>query len=515
MVEANWLLWVFLALYAGQSLAGLWMERLNIKHMRLHGGEPPAAFRDAVDSAKLAEISSYTADKSRTGSIHGVVSDVILLALILSGLLANVERHLIHWRMNFILAGIVFLMTPGAFLYLAELPFDYYNAFVLEEKYGFNRSTLKIWIVDHIKAGLISLVIFSALLSIILWMIRLSPAHWWIWAFLIVSAIQIMLTVVYPILIAPLFNKFEPVKDETLAQKIETLMEENGIKVKNIFQMDAGRRSRHTNAYFTGLGKTKQIVLYDTLLESHSHEEILSVLAHEVGHFKKRHIVKQVALFELSMFAGFFVTYLLLDWPLLYSTFEFIKPEPYVGIFLIGIFWERAGYFLRPLIMGTSRRFEREADAFAVDFIGTPQPLIDSLKRMAADNLSNLSPHPLYVLMNYSHPPLAERVERLASLARPGAAGSSPASATPSGSMSGPGSASTSDSGPSSDPGASSHSGSELGSAPNPGGHSGLRSGSDSSSSPDAESGSSSDSESSSDAPSNSGSAAADKENPS
>lgn len=413
MIQANWFMGCFLALYVGQSLVAAAVERLTIGHMKAFGSKVLPCFEGFVDFSTFDRITAYTAAKSRAGMIHGVLSDAVLLAMVVSGFMPAVERTVHRWGLHFITAGIVFFMVPGFVLYLLELPFDYYNSFKIEERFGFNRSTLKIWAADHVKTGLISLVLASVLIAVILLLIRISPNQWPLLVFTAISCIQIVLTVLYPVFIAPLFNRFEPLKDGELSDKIRNLMEENGIRIASILQMDEGIRSRHTNAYFTGLGKTKRIVLYDTLLESHSHDEVLSVLAHEAGHFKGRHILKLVLLFEISLPAALFISYYVLGRPILYSTFGFASPEPYVGLFLIGIFWERAGYFLRPFYLAFSRRFERAADSFAARLMKTSGPLADSLKRMAADNLSNLAPHPLDVFMNYSHPPLVERIKRL------------------------------------------------------------------------------------------------------
>lgn len=177
--------------------------------------------------------------------------------------------------------------------------------------------------------------------------------------------------------------------------------------------MDAGKRSRHTNAYFTGIGRNKRIVLFDTLLASHTEEEVLAILAHEVGHWKKKHVLKQIILLELLSLGGFYAVARFLEWQLLYRTFGFQESIPYVGLFLIGAFISPLGYFAQPLESAISRRFEREADDFALDLMKTAEPMRDALKRLATDNLANLAPHPLYAWVYYSHPPLVERIERL------------------------------------------------------------------------------------------------------
>jgi len=400
----------FLAIYFLELIFSLWLEVINRRHLKTQGGHVPKLFEGFIDGQKLSRIVAYTQENSRFGSFQQIFSDLILLVILLSGFLPFVDELARHWGLPFILSGLFFWLVPGFITTLLNLPFDYYHTFRIEEKYGFNKATIKTWITDQLKGAALSLVLFSLILSLILWMIRLAPNYWWLWGFLILSLFQLLLAVLYPILIAPIFNKFEPLQDQELADKISHLMQEAGIRIKGLFQMDAGKRSRHTNAYFTGLGKTKRIVLFDTLIQSHPREEVLAVLAHEVGHFKGRHIWKQFFLFESSMLAAFYLFYLLMDWPLLYRTFGFQHYAPYVGLFLIGILGQKAGFFLSPFYMALSRRFERQADRFAVKLLKSPSTMMTVLKRLAADNLSNLFPHPLYVRFHYSHPPLMERI---------------------------------------------------------------------------------------------------------
>ncbi len=413
MIEQNYLLFAFIAVYVLQSLFALWLEWLNTRHMKVSSRRVPEAFEGFVDAARLEKITTYTLAKSRTGAIHHIVSDIVFLTIILSGLLVALQRMFVSGGIHPMLSGLLFFMIPALIMYAVEMPFDYYRTFTLEERFGFNRSTLRLWLIDQLKSGLLSLVFFCLLFFPVLWLISAFPRTWWLWGFGIVSAVQILLAAVYPVLIAPIFNKFEPIRDEVLAERIMKLMADNGIQVKRILQMNAGIRSRHSNAYFTGFGKTKQIVLYDTLLEAHPHDEILSILGHEAGHFKERHILKQILLFEVLMLAGFYLTYRLLDWTPLYEAFGFDAPVPYVGLFLISILWQKAGFFLQPVSMAVSRHFERQADVFGARLLCTPRPLMTALKRMASENLSNLTPHPLYVRFHYSHPPLLERLERL------------------------------------------------------------------------------------------------------
>lgn len=416
MILWNGLLLGFLIVYVFQTVFSLWLEYQNRNYLKEKGLSVPQVFEGFIDQPKLDQSRTYTLENSRFSVGQDLFNEIILLIILLSGFLPYLDRLASGWHLSFVWAGLFFFLVPGFISYALDLPFDYYHTFVLEEKYGFNQSTKRVWATDHLKSGVLSLVLFSLVLSLLLGMILFSPRRWWLWGFLVLSAVQLLLTILYPILIAPLFNKFIPIQDEELGQKIRNLMEGAGIQIKGIFQMDAGKRSRHTNAYFTGLGRTKRIVLYDTLIQSHPQEEVLAVLAHEAGHFKKKHIVKQFLLIESGMLILFYLTYLLIDWPFLYRTFGFEQPKIFVGLLLIGIFWQKAGFFLTPLSMAISRRFERQADAFAVRLLGSSSAMITGLKRLATDNLSNLFPHPLYVRFHYSHPPLRERINSLQGL---------------------------------------------------------------------------------------------------
>src|SRR5208337_4650641 len=413
MVELNWLLFWFLFLYMGQSAFNIWVERINLIHSQRRADKAPAGFEEFIDESKLARTTEYARAKTRVGMLEEIVSDVTILMILLSGLLPLIVRWSDKLGLSLIAAGLLFFFVPGLIHFLVELPFSYYNAFVVEQEFGFNRSTLKLWTIDHIKGGLVAAVLFAAIFSILLLFIAWSPRFWWFWGFLLLSAVQLVMAILYPVVLAPLFNRFEPVRDEELSAKIKAQMEKSGIRVKKILQMNAGIRSRHTNAYFTGIGKTKRIVLFDTLIESHTQEEIVAVLAHEAGHFKKKHVLKQLLIFASFSLAAFYATWLFIQWPLLLSTFGFSAPLPYVGLFLAGVFWSKTGFFLQPLYMMISRRFEREADIFAARMLGSGSALAGAMKRLAADNLSNLNPHPLYVWFHYSHPPIVERVALL------------------------------------------------------------------------------------------------------
>ena len=413
MLPWNNILIFFMTLFLIQWLCELFLGQLNMSHSKKNQGSIPQPFKEVLDEEAFGRMTAYTIESQRLSACAGAVSQIILFLLIFTGFLGGAAHFLATLSMPLYLEALCFFLVPGALLYVASLPFDHHETFVLEEKYGFNRSTKKIWVMDHIKSLLVTIILFALVLGVILFTMTRYPSTWWLWAFGALSAIQITLVLLYPVVIAPLFNTFEPIKNEELRLQIVQLMEDNGIKVKRVLQMDAGLRSGHTNAYFTGLGKTKHIVLYDTLLETHTQQEILAVLAHEAGHFKKNHLPRQLILALGSMFLVFFGIYLLLSWPPFLTTFGFQTTQMYAGLFLAGIFWQKAAYFLQPLPKAVSRHFEREADRYAAKLMGSPQPMIQTLKRLAADNLANLNPHPWYVFFNYSHPPIVERIEHL------------------------------------------------------------------------------------------------------
>jgi len=282
--------------------------------------------------------------------------------------------------------------------------------------------TLKMWIGDLLKSVANSATLGGLLLWLLLTLVVHGGKAWWAWAWMLIGGFELLLLWLFPVVIAPLFNKFEPIDNKDLEHRIGILMGKVGLRIKGLFKMDAGKRSKHTNAYFTGIGKTKRIVLYDTLLASHTDEEILSILAHEIGHWKKRHLLKQLIPLEIISLAVFYGVAKLLNWPLLYQTFGFQEFFTYVGLFLIGALIGPLSFFAQPVESAISRMFEREADDFSLTLMNEPGPLVRALKRLAAENLSNLNPHPFYAWYYYSHPPLAERIERLAKAERDGAA---------------------------------------------------------------------------------------------
>ena len=418
MVSFNGYLIAYICIYLAVVSMKMIIERINATYLVNYGKTVPAAFQSIIDEPKLKEIIRYTTDNIRFKLVQKSVVKSLFLFIVISGILPWFVNCLTG--INFILAGLIFFFVIGFAGILSDLPFDYYHTFVIEERHGFNTKTVKIWILDLIKSLLVAIVLVGFLLFALFLILQCTGKNWWIWAWSFFLCFQLLMAVIYPSVIEPFFNKFTPIETSDLKTGIEQLVNQEGFRVDGVYQMDATRRTRHTNAYFSGIGKAKRIVLFDSLVQSHSREEILSILAHEIGHMKKKHIKKQLAIAAVVSLLLFFAASKLMTSRVMYESFGFSNTPYYVGLFLVGILWEPVSFFLSPIGMAISRRFEKEADVYAIGVLKHAKPLAGALKKMAKENLSNLRPHPLYVFFNYSHPPLLERIEFIEAIERQG-----------------------------------------------------------------------------------------------
>ncbi len=413
MIQFNLLLQIFLAVFLLRSGTQIYLNWLNLSYLRQHGERVPETFQDIIDPEKLKRISAYTVDSERFQMIATLANQGLFLIILLSGFLPWWVRTISLWEYGPIASGLIFFAVISVFTNLLHIPFNLYETFVIEERFGFNVMSFKIWISDLIKSLVMVVMLGGLLLGLFLALVIHGGDIWWVWAWMLVGGFELILLWLFPVVILPLFNKIDPIENKGLEDRIRTLIEKVGLRAKGVFKMDASKRSKHTNAFFVGLGRTKRIVLFDTLLASHTEEEILAVLAHEAGHWKKKHVLRMLILLELLSLVSFFVVSRLLNWPLLYQTFGFQEFNVYVGLFLIGTFISLLGHFAQPLESAISRKFELEADDFASELMKTAEPMCSALKRLTADNLANLNPHPLYAWFYYSHPPLGKRIERL------------------------------------------------------------------------------------------------------
>ena len=403
---------LFLVLFLGRIILRYILQELNINNLKRYGKDIPQVFQGIIDENTLQKMVDYTIENSRLASQENFVEDALELAILFL-FVPFLAAKLTSMHIHFIFQALIFFGALAAISGIAGIPFNIYHTFVLEIKYGFSTITWRLWLTDLIKSIIISVILLGILLSVMMAFILYLPASWWFWAWIFFTLFEILIMWLYPVVIAPLFNKYEPVRDEALREQIIALMAKAGLKTEGIYQVDEGKRSKHTNAYFTGIGKTKRIVLFDTLLASHSTEEILSILAHEIGHWQKKHILKQLAATVAISLIVLYIVYRIVNVPVLYRTFGVPANAVYAGLFLVSLYFSCIGFFVSPVGAGIMRRYEREADSAAVELTGSAKPMINALKRLAKDNLANLHPHPLYVWFYYSHPPLLERISRL------------------------------------------------------------------------------------------------------
>jgi STE24 endopeptidase len=338
-----------------------------------------------------------------------------MLALLLFDGFAWLSGLVEGFGFGYLVTALLFFGVMALASGLLSLPFEWYATFRIEERFDFNRMGYRLWIMDLIKGLIVGAVLGGILLGLILALLYEAGPYWWLVCWAAVFAFSLVLTVIYPLWIAPLFNKFTPLEAGAFRDRVVELMERAGIRSREVLIMDAGKRSAHTNAYFTGLGRTKRIVFYDTLVEKHSEDECLAVLAHEAGHWRKRHVLKNLVLSQGVSLGLFALTGWLIAWEPLYGAFGFDGVRPYAGLFLVSLVYSPVMFFLQPAMAWVSRRFEFEADRFAGKEMGFHRALSDMLVNSSLDNLSNLNPHPLYVFFHYSHPTVVERVRHLKS----------------------------------------------------------------------------------------------------
>lgn len=411
MIPLNVLLIVYLSILLLCLSIELTIEGLNKRHLKKYGDTVPAVFSAVIDEDEIKKTARYSAENMQLNRVHKLSGNILFILIILFGIIPRLAALLSTWHVY--PAGLIFFGIIGLASLLFGLPFDFYHRFVLEDKYGFNTQTIGLWLMDWVKSVLLLFFFGTILITAILFLIQTSGKSWWFWAWFVFLSFQLLLTLIYPAFIAPLFNKFTPIEDIALKEKIEQLARNEAVELEAIMKMDASKRTRHTNAYLSGLGKAKRIVLFDSLLLSHSHDEILAVLSHEIGHLKKHHIKKRLVTVGIVTLALFYLASKIILWENLFTSFGFDFMTPYIGLFLVGIIWEPFGFFLAPLGNLFSRRFERQADDYALGAMKGGAALVLALKKMAKENLSNLYPHPAYVWFNYSHPPLLERIRHI------------------------------------------------------------------------------------------------------
>ncbi len=410
------MIYILFLLFIAVVGTGYWLKYLNLSYLRIHGHTVPPEFEGKIDPSVLRRISDYIAENNRIGLIESLADNFLLVLFFFGGLLEIYDQWIASCTGSFIGAGVLFVLILLAVGTVMDIPFSLYSNFKIEKRYGFNTMTMRIWLTDFIKSAIISFALGAFVVMVILSIIQGSPVLWWLWVWLFLLLFGVFMMYISPYIIEPLFFKFEPIKKEGLEEKIRTLAERAGIKVSKIFQVDASRRSRHSNAYFTGIGQVKRIVLFDTLIEQMTEEEILAVLAHEMGHWKKRHVIKRLIQTETIAFCSLVAAFYLLAWEQLPALFNLTNASFYVRVIIVGFLGFLVMFPLTPLFSYLSRRDEQEADRFAAELTGNPKAMASALVQLSKENLSNLHPHPLYAKFYYSHPPVVERIRKLRAL---------------------------------------------------------------------------------------------------
>jgi STE24 endopeptidase len=396
-----------IALSAG---LGVYLRQRQVDTVAANRDAVPADFAGEVSIEEHRRAADYTIARTRFGMVE-TVYDAALSILWLAVWMAPVYAFVASYIDPGLTRSVAFVLLVAGLLHLLGTPFSLANAFWLEERFGFNRLTLPTFLLDEAKSALIGVVIATPLLYGMFWLLGALPNSWWLFAYVAFMVFTIAMTVIYPTLIAPLFNTFTPMAEGSTKARMEALLQKCGFESKGLYVMDASKRSRHGNAYFTGFGKAKRIVFFDTLLEKHTLEEIESILAHELGHFKFGHVRQMILQAAIIAFIGFAALY----WAFGSETFAGWFGLPHdPGVVLIALLFakEPLSHLLRPLLAARSRKNEFEADDFARRIVGK-EPMISALTRLTRDNLSTLTPDPLYAKFYFSHPPVPVRVAQL------------------------------------------------------------------------------------------------------
>ncbi len=414
----NGFTYVFLIFLTASVLTQLWLDRRHIRHIQQHRARVPEAFARLISLEAHQKAADYTTAKTRLGARELLYGAALLLLWTLGGGLDSLNRAWTALDWDPIWTGVGFILSVSLLMMLIELPFSIYRTFKIEQDFGFNRSTPALFFGDVFKQVLLSLSIGAPLLSVVLWLMGNAGAMWWLFVWIVWMGFSLLMLWAYPAVIAPLFNKFKPLEDEGLRQRIEALLARCGFKSNGIFVMDGSRRSSHGNAYFTGLGNNKRIVFFDTLLGSLSHDETEAVLAHELGHFKHRHVFKRMIIMAATSLLGLGLLGWLMEQDWFYEGLGITTPSLHTALMLFMLATPVFTFFLSPLMALLSRKHEFEADEFAADQSAAAH-LISALVKLYKDNASTLTPDPLYSSFHDSHPPAPVRIARLQQLAPP------------------------------------------------------------------------------------------------
>jgi len=405
---------IFLVFILGSLLffyaLGVFVDALNVRAIRK---TIPQEFAGFLSKERYARSQSYLKENTAFGIITNTFDTFVLIVFILIGGFNFLDKFARNFGFNEIITGLIFIFSLSLLSKIVSLPFSIYQTFVIEHRYGFNKTTPKTFVLDLIKGLILQLIIGGVVFAIVLFLFQSFHSVAWILAWITVALVQLFLVFIAPIVIMPIFNKFTPLEEGKLRQEIEKFAQSQNFKLGGIFTIDSSKRSTKSNAFFTGIGKYKRIALYDTLIKNHTTQELVSILAHEIGHYKLGHIKKLIAISILSIGVTFYLFSLLINNQILFAAFKMEHLSIYASLVFASVLYSPFGTISGFVVNSISRKFEYEADQFAVKEYKKPKTFIESLKKLSADNLSNLTPHKLYVILNYSHPTVLQRIRRI------------------------------------------------------------------------------------------------------
>ncbi len=408
-MTANTLFYIIIAIIIINFVVDKILDALNAKHFN---DELPKEVADVYDEAEYKKSQNYKATKYRFGLITSTFSVVLTLAFLIFDGFEWVDNIARSYSNNPIIVALAFFGIVMIGSDILTTPFSYYSTFVIEEKFGFNKTTLKTFVLDKLKGWLMMAIIGGGILAIIVWFYQISGNQFWLYAWGLITIFSVFMNMFYSKLIVPLFNKQTPLETGTLRDKISAYAQTVGFKLDKIFVIDGSKRSTKANAYFSGFGSEKRVTLYDTLINDLDDEEIVAVLAHEVGHYKKKHIIFNLVVSVFTTGLMLYVLSLFISSPLLSNALGVEIPSFHIGLVAFGMLYAPISEITGLIMNWFSRKFEYQADDYAKNTYKA-EPLITSLKKLSKNSLSNLTPHPAYVFMHYSHPTLLQRIKNL------------------------------------------------------------------------------------------------------
>ncbi|HIQ15770.1 MAG TPA: M48 family peptidase [Leucothrix sp.] len=390
----------------------LWLSLRQAKHVTVHRPSVPDEFRDKITLEEHQKAADYTVAKGKFGRMQLLLGTVILFLWTLGGGLEWIDSLWRGAEWGALVTGVAVLISFSLISSLVDLPISLYNTFILEEKFGFNKTTLKVFFVDMLKGAALSLIIGIPLILLVLWLMETAGDLWWLYAWAALTAFSILMMWAYPKFIAPIFNKFAPLEEGEVLDRLTSLLKRTGFNSDGVFIMDGSKRSSHGNAYFTGFGKTKRIVFFDTLLKDLTPTQVEAVLAHELGHFKRKHVLKGMVLSISMTFMGFAILAWLMKQEWFYTALNVSTPSTYMALLLFMLVSPPFTFFIGPLMARWSRKHEFEADEFAAQQSNAGE-LISALVSLYKKNAGTLTPDPMYSAFYDSHPPASIRIAHL------------------------------------------------------------------------------------------------------